>query len=174
LRAWRARRRQSTGCGSARGSCCWRRAAWRAGRLGARSAARPARPRSGVYAMPKGGLQVLMRRVSAGLSRSTRRKPTNASWRCWTNPQLRVMRAGRELCWRPRSAMSMSSMSGASCAPRRSTWPDANPGARATIPRSSQRLPMWSGSIWRRPRTRSSSASTRSLRSRPWSGRRAI
>jgi hypothetical protein len=26
LKAWRARRRRSTGCGSARGSCCWRRA----------------------------------------------------------------------------------------------------------------------------------------------------
>ena len=46
--------------------------------------------------------------------------------------------------------MSTCSMSGASCAPRRSTSPGANPGARATIPSSSPRPPTWSGSTWRR------------------------
>jgi len=37
---------------------------------------------------------------------------------------------------------------------RRSTSPGASPGARATIPSSSPRPPMWSGSTWHRPRTR--------------------
>jgi transposase len=46
--------------------------------------------------------------------------------------------------------------------------------AKATIPSLLPRLPTSSGSIWRRPRTRSSSALTKSLRSRPWNGRRAI
>jgi transposase len=46
--------------------------------------------------------------------------------------------------------------------------------ARAMIPSSSPRPPMWSGSTWRRPRTRWSSASTKSLRSRRWSAPRAI
>ena len=62
----------------------------------------------------------------------------------------RAMRAGRGRCLRRRSATSMCSMSGASCARRRSTLPGANPGARATIPSSSPRPPTWSGSTWRR------------------------
>ena len=64
--------------------------------------------------------------------------------------------------WR-RLATSMCNMSGASFAPRRSTSPDANPGARATILSSSPRPPMWSGSIWRRPRKRSSFVSTKRI-----------
>src|SRR5262245_37991444 len=62
----------------------------------------------------------------------------------------------------------MSSRCGASCGSRRSIWPGTSPGARAMIPSSSPRRPRWSGSIWHRPRTRSSSASMRSPRSRPW------
>ena len=47
MRAWRVRRRRSTGCGSGRGLCCWRRTAWRAERSDGRLAVRPARRRSG-------------------------------------------------------------------------------------------------------------------------------
>jgi transposase len=59
------------------------------------------------------------------------------------------MRAGADRCWQLRSVMSMSSMSGASCVARRSTFPGANPGARATIPNLPPRLPTWSGCTWR-------------------------
>ena len=59
LRAWRARRRRSIDCGSALGSCCWRRRAWRRGRSDGRSAARRARHRSGAFAMPRSGLRGL-------------------------------------------------------------------------------------------------------------------
>src|SRR5215211_6202323 len=89
-------------------------------------------------------------------------------------PPPKAMRAGPDRCWQRRSVMSMSSMSGASCAPRRSTFPGANPGARATIPKLPPRPPTWSGCTWRRPRMRSSSASTKSPRSRRWSGHRDI
>jgi len=77
-------------------------------------------------------------------------------------------------CCPRRSATSMCSMSGASCAPRRSTSLVANPGARATIRSLPPRRPTWSGSTWLRRRTRLSSASMKSLRSRRWSGHRAI
>ena len=38
---------------------------------------------------------------------------------------------GRPRCWRANWGRSMSSISGGSCAPRRSTCPAANPGAKA-------------------------------------------
>ena len=43
----------------------------------------------------------------------TRQRRTSASWRCWISRRPRAMPAGRVRCWQPRSAMSMSSMSGA-------------------------------------------------------------
>ena len=70
-------------------------------------------------------------------------------------------------------AMSMCNMSGASCAPRRSTLPRASPGARATIPPSRPRRPRSSGSISIRPTAPWCWRWTRSRRSRRWSGRRA-
>ncbi len=173
LKAWRVPRRRSTGCGSGRGLCCWRRPAWRAGPSVDRSDARPVPPRSGACATPNGGSRVSTRPASGALNRSTRRRRASASWRCWISRRRRATPAGPGHCWLRRSATSMSSMSGGSCARTRSIWPGANPGARATIPSLSPRPPMWSGSIWRRPRTRSSFASTRSPRSRRWSGRRA-
>ena len=138
LRAWRVRRRPSTGCGSGRGLCCWRRTAWRAERSDGRLDVQPARRRSGGCVTPRNGLRVSTRRASGALSRSTRPRRTSASWRCWIKRRRRVMRAGQGPCWRPRSTMSMSNMSGVSCARRRSTSPGANPGARATIPRRRQ------------------------------------
>jgi DDE superfamily endonuclease len=60
-------------------------------------------------------------------------------------PPPKAIPAARGHCWLRLSAMSMSSMSGGSCARRRSTSPGANPGARATIPSSLPRLPTWSG-----------------------------
>jgi hypothetical protein len=48
----------------------------------------------------------------------------------------------------------------------------ASRAATATLPGLLLKLPMWLGFIWRRQRTRSSSASTRSRRSRLWSGLR--
>src|SRR5690349_8087450 len=63
---------------------------------------------------------------------------------------------------------------GASCASTVSTLPPANPGARATIPRSRRKPPMWSGSMSIPLPRRLFSVSTKSLRSRPWSGRKAI
>src|ERR1043165_1471431 len=100
------------------------------------------------------------------------RRRTNASCRCWIKCRPKAMPAGPGRCWLPHWVMSMSSISGASCVRERSTLPGANPGARATIPSSSPRLPTWSGFTWRHPRTLSSSASTKSPRYRRWSGRR--
>src|SRR4029079_16829688 len=54
---------------------------------------------------------------------------------------------GRVLCWPRHWATLMFSMSGASCASTVSTLPPANPGARATIPRSRRKPPMWSEAI---------------------------
>lgn len=48
----------------------------------------------------------------------------------------------------------------------------AKAGARATIRILRQRPPMWSVSIWRRPKTRLFSVLMRSRRSRPWNGRK--
>src|SRR4029077_398701 len=107
---------RSTGCGNGRGLCCWQRTVWRAERLDGRSGARPARPRSGVCAMPRSDLRASTRPVTGALSRSTQRQRANASWRCWISRRLRAMPAGRGRCWLRRSAMSMCSMSGASCA----------------------------------------------------------
>ena len=67
-------------------------------------------------------------------------------------------------------AAGLAFPAGAKDRPRRAQ----SPGARATIPSLSPRPPMWSGSTWRRPRMRSSSASTKSLRSRRWSAPKAI
>src|ERR1019366_1181021 len=106
-------------CGSAHASCCWRRRAWRAGRSGGPLAARPARHRSGACAMQKSGLTVSTKRVTGAPSQNTRRKRANAFWRCWISRSPRAMPAGRDRSWPQRSAMSMCSMSGASCVPRR-------------------------------------------------------
>ncbi len=92
MKAWCVRRKRSTGCGSARGSCCWRRAAWRAGRLGGLSDAQPARPRSGACATPTGGSRVLTRPASEALSRSTRRRRASASWPYWISRRRRAAR----------------------------------------------------------------------------------
>jgi hypothetical protein len=114
--------------------------------------------------MPRSGL--------AGLDETGDRgaEPKYTAETCRIKCRPRVMPAERGHCWLLRWAMSMSmsSISGASCVRRRSTLPGANPSARATIPSSSPRLPTWSGYIWRRPRTPSSSASTKSPRSRRW------
>jgi hypothetical protein len=83
LRAWRVRRRRSTGCGSGRGSCCWQRTALRAGRLDERLDVQPGRRRSGGFATPGSGLRASTKRASGALSRSTRQRRTSASWRCW-------------------------------------------------------------------------------------------
>ena len=80
----------------------------------------PARRRSGGCVTPRSGLRVSTKRASGALSRSTRPRRTSASWRCWIKRRRRVMRAGQGPCWRPRSTMSMSNMSGVSCARRRS------------------------------------------------------
>ena len=115
-------------------------------------------------AMPRSGL--------AGLDETGDRgaEPKYTAETCRIKCRPRVMPAERGHCWLLRWAMSMSmsNISGASCVRRRSTLPGANPSARATIPSSSPRLPTWSGYIWRRPRTPSSSASTKSPRSRRW------
>jgi len=50
----------------------------------------------------------------------------------------------------------------------------ASLGARATTPRSWRKPPMWSAFTSIRPPKRLFSVSTKSLRSRPWSGRKAI
>ena len=57
---------------------------------------------------------------------------------------------------------------------QRSILPAARAGARATIPSSPPRLLMWSASIWRHPGMRSSSAWTRSRRSKRSSALRVI
>ena len=70
MRAWRVRRRWSTGCGSGRGLCCWRRTAWRAERSDGRLDVQPARRRSGGCVTPRSGLRVSTKRASGALSRS--------------------------------------------------------------------------------------------------------
>src|SRR5262245_36489527 len=87
------------------------------------------------------------------------------------NRRLADMPAGQDRCWPRPWAMCMSSRSGAFCASRRSTFRGVNPGAKATIPNSPPKPPMSLGSISRRRRTPSSSVSTKSLRSKRWSGR---
>ena len=95
LRAWRVRRRRSTGCGSGRGLCCWQRTALRAGRLDERLDVQPARRRSGGFATPGSGLRVWTKRASGALSRRTRQRRTSASWRCRISRRPRAMPAGR-------------------------------------------------------------------------------
>ena len=126
MRAWCARRRRNTGYGSAPASCYWRQRAWRAERSGVLLAARPGQHRSGACAMAKGGLTVSTKRATGAPSQNTRRKRTNAFWRCWISQSPRVMPAGRDRSWPRHSAMSMcsiSGISGASCEPRRSISP---------------------------------------------------
>ena len=99
MRAWRVRRRRSTGCASGRGSCCWRRTAWRRARLAGRLVARPARHRNGGCATPRIGLRVSTRRASGAPSRSTRPQtdkrilalldqPPPKGYARWTGPLL--------------------------------------------------------------------------------------
>src|SRR6187401_3043174 len=78
---------------------------------------------------------------------STARPRTSAFWRFWRSRRRRAMPGGRVLCWPRHWATLMFSMSGASCASTVSTLPPANPGARATIPRSRRKPPMWSEAI---------------------------
>src|SRR6516164_8589828 len=78
------------------------------------------------------------------------------------------MPAGRGRCWPGRWPTLTFSMSGASCASTRLILALASPGARATIPPSRRKLPMWLGSISTRPPRRLCCVSTRSLRSRPF------
>jgi transposase-like protein len=63
------------------------------------------------------------------------RRTTPASWRCSTRA----------------AATFMSNMSGISCARKRSIFPAANHGARATISTSWPRPPKSSASTWQRP-----------------------
>ena len=173
MRAWRVRRRRSTGCGSGRGLCCWRRTAWRAERSDGRLDVQPARRRSGGCVTPRSGLRVSTKRASGALSRSARPRRTSASWGCWIKRRRRVMRAGQgpllaaalddvdvQYVWRFLRAQKID-LAG------RKSWCERRPG-------SSPKPPTWSGSTWHRPRTPSSSALTRSPRSRRWSGHRAI
>ena len=88
--------------------------------------------------------------------------------------RLKGSRAGRDRCWPRRWAMSMSNMSGGSCAATRSILRLASPGARATIRSLRPKPPMLSASMSLRPRRPLCCASTKSLRSRRWSGRKVI
>src|ERR1700730_8421095 len=72
------------------------------------------------------------------------------------------------------TALEDVSMSGASCASTTSILPPASPGARATTPSLRRKLPMWSVSTSIPPLRRLFFVSMRNLRSRPWSGRKAI
>ena len=132
---WRARRGRSTVCGSGLGSCFWLRTAWRAGQLDVQLDARPARSRSGGFAMPRSGVRVSTRRAIGAPSRSIRRRRTNASWRCWIKCRPKAMPAGPGRCWLPHWVMSMSSISGAFCVPRRLLSPGANLRSREQRPR---------------------------------------
>ena len=82
--------------------------------------------------------------------------------------------AGYARCWPRPWPTLMFSMSGASCASTILTLLPASLGARATTPRSWRKPPMWSAFTSIRPPKRLFSVSTKSLRSRPWSGRKAI
>ena len=57
------------------------------------------------------------------------------------SPRRPAMATGPRHCWRVRSVMSTSSISGASCVRRRSICPAANPGARAATRISLPRRP---------------------------------
>ena len=94
--------------------------------------------------------------------------------RFWISRRLRAMPDGRVRCWPRHWATLMFSMSGASCASTLSTLPPASRGARATTLRSWRKPPMWSGFMSIRPSRRLFSVSTKSLRSRRWSVRKAI
>src|SRR5215510_2175368 len=86
----------------------------------------------------------------------------------------RAMPDGRVRCWRRRWKTLMFNMFGGSCGSTRSIWLRASPGARATILSLWPKQPMWTASTLTRQPRRLSSVSTKSLRSRRWSGRKDI
>ncbi|AHY48725.1 transposase [Bradyrhizobium japonicum SEMIA 5079] len=90
-------------------------------------------------------------------------KPPPQGFARWTGPLLAEA-----------LAMSMSNMSGGSCAATRLTWWLASPGARATTRTLRPKPPMLSASMSRRRRRPLCCAWTRSPRSRLWSERRVI
>ena len=106
-------------------------------------------------------------------SRSTARPRTSAFWRFWISRRLRATPDERVRCWPRHWATLMFSMSGF-LREHISTLPPASRGARATTLRSWRKPPMWSGFMSIRPSRRLFSVSTKSLRSRRWSVRKAI
>ena len=112
-------------------------------------------------------------RASGARSPNTGLSTTRAFWRFSIGRRRKATPIGAGPCCPRLWATSTFNMSGGFCAPRRSTFPAANPGAKATIPTSWPRRPRSSGSTWRRRKTPSCWPSTKSPRSRRSNGRKA-
>src|SRR5262249_18177102 len=101
----------------------------------------------------------------------TKATDTRGFWRSWTSHRRRDLPGGQDRCSPRGWTTLMFNMSGGFCEATGSIFALANPGARATI------LPLrrkWLASTLLRPRRPLCCASMKNLRSRHWSGHKAI